>query len=167
MILITTSRRPSRRTRRFCRELSAVLPHSFYVNRGKASLRTVVERAFVDGYSRVLIVGETKGNPSLMRFLDVQRSGWRWLYQFYIDDVHLLLDEHRKYRELDADGLLVRAELAPLREVFDVYPECTSDCVELIEQGGNVRFTYNGKAVGPRFHIKGVDRVPDNQQLQP
>ncbi len=159
MIAITTSRKPSRRTRRFCRELEAVLPLSIYINRGKASLRLFADRARADGYYRVLIVGETKGNPSIIRVLDLHGYPFRWMGQFYISDVSLLLDRREKPRRVDAEDLVVDADRWPfLKEVFDVYDG--EEGVVLRERDGAVRFIYEGEEVGPRFRITGWDGVP-------
>lgn len=62
-VLITTSHRPTRRVRSFCKELSAVLPGSVYVNRGKMSLSEVMLEASARGLSHALIVNVRKGNP--------------------------------------------------------------------------------------------------------
>ncbi len=159
MIAITTSRKPSRRTRRFCRELEVVLPLSQYFNRGKASLRLFADRAKADGLYRVLIVGETKGNPSIVRVLDLHGEPFSWMGQFYISDVSLLLDRKERPRRVDADDLVVNADEWPfLRDVFSVYDG--EDGVVLQERGGSVRFIYDGEEVGPRFRITGWDPVP-------
>ncbi|MDN5358795.1 MAG: small nucleolar ribonucleoprotein [Candidatus Diapherotrites archaeon] len=159
MIIITTSRKPSRRTRRFCRELQSVLPHSFYVNRGKASLRLFAERARTDGYYRAFIVGETKGNPSIIRVLDLHDEPFRWMGQLYITNVSLLLDRGEKPVPVDADDLVVDVDAFPvLKEIFDVYDG--EEGVILEERGGSVRFLVDGEEVGPRFRITGWDPVP-------
>jgi len=68
LILITTSHRPSRRTRTLIRDLSHVIPGSVRVNRGKKSLEDLRQEAIKYGLDRVLVVGERKGNPGLLRF---------------------------------------------------------------------------------------------------
>jgi len=110
MIIITTSRKPSRRTRRFCRELEGVLPLSKYVNRGKSSIRLFSERARADGYYRALIVGETKGNPSIIRVLDLRAYPFRWMGQLYISEVSLLLDIGKRPQRVDEDDLIVEVD---------------------------------------------------------
>ena len=68
MILITTSRRPSKRTRTLIRDFLHVIPGAVRVNRGKKSLQDLRQDAVKFGLDRVLIVGERKGNPGLLRF---------------------------------------------------------------------------------------------------
>jgi len=69
MLLITTSRRPSRRTRSFIRDLYHVIPGAKRVNRGKKSAEDLKKLAIGEGLKRVLIVGTLKGNPSTLTFL--------------------------------------------------------------------------------------------------
>ena len=161
MILFTTSRKPSRRTRRFCRELSSVIPHSLCVNRGKASVRKVADRAVADGFSRVIFILETKGNPSALRVMDVSPARWDWMGQMYISSVSLLLDRKARISKPDAEGLCVDADKfgSVLSRVFEPL-ECEDDAVILIERGGKIHFEYEGESVGPEFEVTGWSAVP-------
>ncbi len=64
-MLITTSRKPSQRTRTFCRGLERVLI-ARCVNRGKMSLRDVFLKANEMGAKRVMVISERDGNPNGM-----------------------------------------------------------------------------------------------------
>jgi U3 small nucleolar ribonucleoprotein protein IMP4 len=64
-MLITTSRKPSQRTRIFCRGLERTL-NARSVNRGKMSLRDVFLKAKGMEADWVLVVTERDGNPSGM-----------------------------------------------------------------------------------------------------
>ncbi len=70
MILITTTRRPSQRTRSFVRDLYHVIPNAIRRNRGKSSLEDLNRIALKLGAERVLIVGTKKGNPSSLYFFE-------------------------------------------------------------------------------------------------
>lgn len=62
-IIISTSRKPSQITRRFAQ----FIKHYFnakYINRGKMSFRKVISLSKNEENSRLLILNETKGNPS-------------------------------------------------------------------------------------------------------
>ena len=74
-IFITTSRRPTRRVRSFCKELARVLPGSTYVNRGKMNLDEVLLEASARGSSHALIVNVRKGNPGRLDLYDVETGG--------------------------------------------------------------------------------------------
>lgn len=68
-MLISTSRKPSQKTRTFCQTLSRVLDYE-YLNRGKMSLRDLFLKSSQLGYDSTLLVYELKGNPSKMVFFD-------------------------------------------------------------------------------------------------
>jgi U3 small nucleolar ribonucleoprotein protein IMP4 len=68
-MLITTSRKPSQRTRSFCRNLERVL-NSKYVNRGKMSIRDVMIKSIQLKFKSTAIVSESKGNPSRIDLYD-------------------------------------------------------------------------------------------------
>ena len=67
-MLITTSRKPSQRTRTFARSLERVL-NAKYVNRGKMNLRDVLIKSNQLNFNRIIIISEMKGNPSMMEIL--------------------------------------------------------------------------------------------------
>ena len=68
-MLITTSRKPSSRTRSFARSLERVL-NSKSINRGKMSIRDVILKAKALGHLKIAVISEMKGNPSRMDFYD-------------------------------------------------------------------------------------------------
>lgn len=68
-MLISTSRKPSQKTRIFCKNFS----HAFdfeYVNRGKSSLRELIIKASELGHDSLVLVYQIKGNPSKLTFYD-------------------------------------------------------------------------------------------------
>jgi U3 small nucleolar ribonucleoprotein protein IMP4 len=66
-MLITTSRKPSAKTRTFCQSLSRAL-NAEYINRGKMSFRDVLIKA--SEFNRFAIISQMKGNPSRIEFYD-------------------------------------------------------------------------------------------------
>jgi U3 small nucleolar ribonucleoprotein protein IMP4 len=62
-MLITTSRKPSQRTRTFCRGLERVIK-ARCINRGKMSVREVFLKAKKLKFDRIAIISERDGNPS-------------------------------------------------------------------------------------------------------
>lgn len=70
-LFITTSRRPTRRVRSFCKELSKVFPRAAYVNRGKMNLEEVLLEASARKAGYALIVNVRKGNPGRIDLYDV------------------------------------------------------------------------------------------------
>ena len=70
-VLISTSRKPSQKTRTFCKNLS----HAFgfdYTNRGKSSLRDMLVKASQMNHDTLLLVYQIKGNPSKLTFYDLK-----------------------------------------------------------------------------------------------
>ena len=66
-MLISTSRKPSQKTRKFCKNLARTTG-STSVNRGKMNMRELLLKALeVDEYN-LAIVNELKGNPSRISF---------------------------------------------------------------------------------------------------
>ena len=74
-ILLTTSLRPTRRMRTFCRDLMHAMPHLERINRGKLSLQGLAEEAMERGLTKVLVVDRWKGGPGRMRLYKVGGEG--------------------------------------------------------------------------------------------
>ncbi len=89
MILITTTRRPSRRTRSFVRDLFHVIPNAVRRNRGKMSLEDVNQLALELGLKRIMIVGTSKGNPSSISFYEASPSGIKPISIIFLQGVSL------------------------------------------------------------------------------
>gem|GEM_PF-6233735 len=70
----------------------------------------MADRAVADGFSRVIFVLETKGNPSALRVMDVHPGSWNWVGQLYISSVSLLLDMGQRAKKIAAEGLCVDTE---------------------------------------------------------
>jgi len=68
-MIITTSRKPSSQTRKFCKNLSHSTG-SNYINRGKSSMRDVLLKTLELEEDYIAIVNEIKGNPSKITFYD-------------------------------------------------------------------------------------------------
>ena len=66
-MLISTSRKPSQKTRKFCKNF-AHATDSTSVNRGKMNMRELLLRALDEDEVNLAIVNEIKGNPSRITF---------------------------------------------------------------------------------------------------
>ena len=66
-MLISTSRKPSQKTRKFCKNL-AHATDSTSVNRGKMNMRELLLKALAEDEVNLAIVNEIKGNPSRITF---------------------------------------------------------------------------------------------------
>lgn len=66
-MLITTSRKPSQRTRSFCQRLKKAMGYP-YINRGKMNTREILQKAREYNEPTIAIVSEKHGNPSRITF---------------------------------------------------------------------------------------------------
>lgn len=66
-MLISTSRKPSQKTRKFCKNFSHATVSS-YVNRGKMNMRELLLKALELREVNIAVVHEIKGNPSRITF---------------------------------------------------------------------------------------------------
>lgn len=89
MMLITTSHRPTRRTRSFGHDLERVFPDSLYLTRGKKTLQDLLMEAYDRGYERLLIINVWKGNPLKMTFIRVNPEDWGYLGYLYLHGIKL------------------------------------------------------------------------------
>ncbi|RLG21120.1 hypothetical protein DRN74_03740 [Candidatus Micrarchaeota archaeon] len=79
MLLISSSRKPSRKTRTLARQLAKAVPHSRYITRGKKNIDALCSEARRLGYSRIAIIYEKHGNPSQIHFIENHVDSWEWL----------------------------------------------------------------------------------------
>ena len=66
-MLISTSRKPSQKTRKFCKNF-AHATDSTSINRGKMNMRELLLKALEEDEINLAIVNEIKGNPSRITF---------------------------------------------------------------------------------------------------
>ena len=69
-MLISTSRKPSQKTRKLCKNLSHTLNYP-YVNRGKSSIHDLQVKSKQLEQEGIILIYEIKGNPSKITFLDI------------------------------------------------------------------------------------------------
>jgi rRNA maturation protein Rpf1 len=74
-MLLTTSLRPAKNIRTFCRELSNTFPNVVRVNRGKLSLEGVAEKALELDAEKVVIVDRWRGGTGKIQFFRISRRG--------------------------------------------------------------------------------------------
>ncbi|NHJ46737.1 MAG: hypothetical protein FK733_03005 [Asgard group archaeon] len=163
--VITTSRKPSQRTRSFLRDLVRVIPWSFHFTRGSCSLNDLADELTVLGINRVLIIHEKKGNPSLVKF-------------YKLEDGKLA---ERDYR-MRIKGISLARELKRGRSVFTsesklrVVNKCQSDFGEQLYTMLSIYFNFermreipddeNLKGYAINFSDKNMMITLDFQQLE-
>jgi len=75
LILLTTSRRPTKDIRTFCKDLSYTLPNVLRVNRGKLSLEGVAEKALEFNVEKAVIVDRWKDGLGKIQLFRVGERG--------------------------------------------------------------------------------------------
>jgi rRNA maturation protein Rpf1 len=76
LILISTSRRPTSRIRRFSHDLNRLIAKSIYINRGKLNMIGIIERARTIDADRVILVERWKGEVGRLRFYYVSLNAF-------------------------------------------------------------------------------------------
>jgi rRNA maturation protein Rpf1 len=74
VILITTSRRPTRRLLSFVKELAYSLPNTLKIQRGKLGINGLTKMAMESGISKIIIVHRWKGNPGKIELRKIEDS---------------------------------------------------------------------------------------------
>ncbi len=75
MILLTTSRRPTRRTRTLCQDFARSVPNLVRINRGKLNRDGIAERALELNADRVIVLDRWKGGPGKIKFFQIKPMG--------------------------------------------------------------------------------------------
>jgi U3 small nucleolar ribonucleoprotein protein IMP4 len=73
VILLTTSRRPTKAIRTFCKDLSHIIPRTIRINRGKLSLKEVAEKALESNAEKIIMVDRWKAGPGKIQFFKIER----------------------------------------------------------------------------------------------
>ncbi|MGB9854180.1 MAG: Brix domain-containing protein [Candidatus Bathyarchaeales archaeon] len=106
MILLTTSRRPTKAIRTFCRDLLHTIPNTLRINRGKLSLEGIAEKALEVNAEKVLIVERWKGGPGKIQFFDLSGKGLRLIPPLiYLKRVKL----QREFQEAKPKGRRIKS----------------------------------------------------------
>ena len=147
MIILTTSRKPSQRTRSFCRDLERTLPTLKYIQRGKSSLTDIINEY---GKHRILVLDEIKGNPSRFRlYVDGLLK-----YQLLIRGVQLQREILGKKITINALGSYSDNEYLNL--FFGDNVEGNEDYIKVCYDGQKVYFEYEGIRYPPYFKIRRI-----------
>ena len=168
-ILITTSRRPSPRVRSFVKDLVLVIPGAVRLTRGHLSMRDLAVEAQLVGADRVVVVGEKRGNPGIIRVYKVSGDSLVNIVSFIVKGVALSREtgagQPSKGTPLrlvvDTDGSPVADEFADAfvvafhaRVFEDPRPgDVLARITGLDERTVRVEFYQSDRRVGPRLKL--------------
>ncbi len=176
LLLLTTSRRPSYRTRSFIKDLEDVLPYTIRVHRGKKTLYYLAFEAKRYGAKYIWIVGERKGNPSRIEVYRVGPFTASHLidreYSILLRGVKLSREKQVAYKAYNVEKLGVDINNCSTDNCYklgDLFIEVFRDILETWKpdlwivlnednrEGIEVAFrTPTGKEVGPSLKVYGV-----------
>ncbi|WP_131159729.1 Brix domain-containing protein [Aeropyrum pernix] len=169
-ILVTTSRRPSPRVRSFVKDLSATIPGAFRFTRGHYSMEELAREAIIRGADRIVVVGERRGNPGIIRVYAVEGPGRPDnIVSFIVKGVSLSRERRWGLPSLRGDEVLVARPLdsgvaAEFADAFVIAfharlkpPEAAGYVEAVIESLDSrtvaVTFRYGGARVGPMLRL--------------
>ncbi len=154
-MFITTSRKPSSKTRTFCQSLSRVL-NATYANRGKMSFRDVLIKA--SGFKIIAVVSQVKGNPSRIEFYNQKGE---ILLTLYITEAILNLKGR-----INPDKTVLRCEIDELKQklldILEINEDqgSSNENIIWVKKGeGDIKaiFEFYGSAgsmVNPKIYVR-------------
>jgi rRNA maturation protein Rpf1 len=147
-MLITTSRKPSIRTKQFCRDLASVFPNSFYKPRSNKKIEDFLEQAKYEN-DFLMIIEEEKAKPCALRLLEPKEN-------FFSEKAFLRIANTKLRKEiLGKEKFPSRAEDLRIDSKTDKFfrnfeSQDDSDFV-LKANGKNHSFFFIEKEIGPSF----------------
>lgn len=154
-MLITTSRKPSSRTRSFCQDMSHVL-NAKYVNRGKMSFREVLLKSATLGFQETAVVSQIKGNPSKIEIYNESGD----LLLFLKITVSLL----NLKGKINSDAISIRCEIEelkdPLMDILKIPEENSNKNLIWVKTGEGENkaiiefYDKEGSIRDPRIYVK-------------
>jgi rRNA maturation protein Rpf1 len=75
VILLTTSRRPTRRIRTLCHDFVRSVPNIVRINRGKLNLDGVAEKAVELNANRIVVIDRWKAGPGKIKLFRIEQIG--------------------------------------------------------------------------------------------
>jgi len=118
-ILLTTSRRPVKNTRTFCRDLSNTFPNVVRINRGKLNLGGVAEKALELDAEKAIIIGKWRGDSGKIELFRISAKGLDVVPPLiYVKGVKLCRDfEEKAPRGRRLKSVAIAASKTPSLEV--------------------------------------------------
>ena len=151
-IIITTSRRPSPRTRSLVKDLVAIIPGAIRITRGHLTMEELSLLAVTRGADRILVIGERRGNPSIMRFYRVEAGGYKNIVTIIIRGLALSRELRRPLPEANPSALYI--------EFTD---DSLADFAEALMRGLRAKVVYPGVKLS-KNSVKAVLRPRENDE---
>ncbi len=169
-IIVTTSRRPSPRSRSLVKDLVSVLPGGVRLTRGHMSHVDLAREALLIGADRVVVIGERKGNPGVMRVYEPTRGlELKHIVTMVILGVKLSREAgaskpvNPRFLVIETDGsaiseefseAFIRAFHAKLRPPSNTRAYVTAKLEGLTEDSVKLSFYWRGELSGPQLRLR-------------
>lgn len=162
-LIITTSRKPSQITRRFAQ----FIKHYFdatYINRGKMSFRKITNTAKQADNSMLLILTETKGNPSSIDIYDIKKDDENPIANLYFN---ISIPSQNNRINVNPSEIFIINKSNSLNELFERFTKINTtehidkNCILIKDDEENLaNITFidkNGDDCKYKIYLKGFD----------
>jgi len=172
VILITTSRRPTRRIRTFCNDLARCIPNSIRINRGKLSREGVAEKALELEADRVIIIDRWKGGPGKIEFFKVDENLTGVPPLIYIRGIKLQREigfpKSRPFSSLAITAVYAQGEeeIPKLVGAFSKFLEAPTATLEELPMQSYQVFMHVSRDILERVRIT-FFKLPENREIGP
>jgi len=169
-VIVTTSRRPSPRSRSLVKDLVSVIPRAVRLVRGHNSYADLAREAIRINADRVVVIGERKGNPGIIRVYEPLRSlELKNIVTFIVAGVKLAREakagrpENPQTLVVEADGseiaeefaeAMIRAFHAKLKPPGRTEDYVTAKIEKIAENTVRVTFYWRESLVGPTLKLR-------------
>lgn len=156
-IFLTTSRRPSRRTRSFSKDLAFIVK-ALRFNRGKSSIEGLISKLGED--DKLIIIDTKKGNPSRLRIYS--KKGL--IASYLIRKVKLLRETKLDFRKIKKFSISIKDDFSKeLSHLLGIESSDSYDALLELDEGEIEGYRalfikVDSKSLGPIFHIKKYDK---------
>ena len=160
-MLITTSRKPSAKTRTFCKSLSRAL-NADYINRGKMSFRDVLIKA--SEFKRFAIISQMKGNPSRIEFYNQNGETLLTLYiSEVISNLKGRINPNRFTLRCDVDEL--KLPFLNILEIEEDHENSNKNLLWVKKNQGDFRavlefYGAEGSRLNPKIYVEDSNECP-------
>ena len=118
-MLLTTSRRPTRRIRTLCHDFARSVPNIVRINRGKLNLDGIAERAVELNANRIVVIDRWKGGPGKIKLFQIESTGLVPVTPLmYVAGVRLQREFETKTKRIQS--LVVTTEPENLSEIVSI-----------------------------------------------
>lgn len=166
-VIITTSRKPSQITRRFAQFIKHYF-NATYINRGKMSFKKVINNAKQENNSILLILTETKGNPSNLDIYDVKKDEENPILNL---NFNISLPPNNNRINVDSNNILFINKSNSLNEIFELFTKIDikehidKNCIIIQDDDENLAnilfIDKDGKNTQYKIYLKGFNMNGD------